>query len=185
METLAELGTVVIPVGPAVLLKHDLDILDMLTPVDTSFASLLPCVSATWIISGWLLPLSPPCLFSCLWASCWARSLFLAAFRSFLFRPVGKNRVYEEKISIAANVSQKGTNTYIHTKMYQKRYLAYTAFRKLSQNDFSRQFCFSLYKAGEISFSSYPIVFFFWGKGNVPLEVQRWPRLCWHKYKPS
>lgn len=116
METLAELGTVVIPVGPAVLLKHDLDILDMLTPVDTSFASLLPCVSATWIISGWLLPLSPPCLFSCLWASCWARSLFLAAFRSFLFRPVGKKTGYmRRKSQIPSCKCIPKRHKYVHT----------------------------------------------------------------------
>ena len=54
METLAEGGTVVVPVGPAVELKHDLDVLDMLTPVETSLASLWPSMreSATWIISG-------------------------------------------------------------------------------------------------------------------------------------
>ena len=34
IETLAEAGTVVVPVGPAVELKHDLEVLDTLTPVD-------------------------------------------------------------------------------------------------------------------------------------------------------
>ena len=47
METLADGGTVVVPVGPAVELKHDLDVLDTLTPVDTSFASMLFPSSAT------------------------------------------------------------------------------------------------------------------------------------------
>ena len=39
METLAEGGTVVVPVGPFVELKHDLDVRDILTPADTSLAS--------------------------------------------------------------------------------------------------------------------------------------------------
>ena len=98
METLAEGGTVVVPVGPAVELKHDLDVLDMLTPVETSLASLWPSMreSATWIISGWLLgmrlspgltPWSPRAWWSLLfWPPCslaWASSLLRMAFLSW------------------------------------------------------------------------------------------------------
>ena len=48
---------VVVPVGPAVELKQDRDVRDMLTPVDTSLTSmLLSSVFATWIISGLFVP---------------------------------------------------------------------------------------------------------------------------------
>ena len=57
METLAEGAMVVVPVGPAVELKQDLDVRDILTPVDTSLTSMLfSSVFATWIISGLFVP---------------------------------------------------------------------------------------------------------------------------------
>ena len=53
METLADAGTVVVPVGPAVELKQDLEVLDMLTPVDMSLAaSFLSLPSMMQIMSG-------------------------------------------------------------------------------------------------------------------------------------
>ena len=57
METLAEGAMVVVPVGPAVELKQDRDVRDILTPVDTSLTSMLfSSVFATWIISGLFVP---------------------------------------------------------------------------------------------------------------------------------
>ena len=102
IETLAEAGTVVVPVGPAVELKQDLDVLEMLTPVE-SLISL--CFSAresrVQIMSGllrlpflwWFSPIwgcsRLLCIFlllvPCLPASlAWVISLLRAAFFSFL-----------------------------------------------------------------------------------------------------
>lgn len=87
IDTLAECCTVVVPVGPAVELKQEREVLDIDTPVEISLQlSLLLSTledSATWIISGFLLSLAfcpskslrwwPPCS---LFLLAWAKSFF-------------------------------------------------------------------------------------------------------------
>ena len=60
IETLAEAGTVVVPVGPAVELKQDLDVLEMIDMAQRAFEgkfliwfSRISCLTRAWHAQSW------------------------------------------------------------------------------------------------------------------------------------